>query len=59
MNVVSDLVGGLNVTEKAEGKYWHIYLSESEQGDVVLMLPKRGRTVSLAQYAVQLDDARS
>jgi hypothetical protein len=48
------LLGTLNTTTTDKGTYWHIHLTEIEPRAYALILPKRGETLPLSEFGVDL-----
>ena len=52
--VLHPTLDGLNTTQKEDGFYWHIHLTEPEPGELSMLLPKRNTVLPLKEYALPL-----
>jgi hypothetical protein len=48
------ILDGLNITRKEDHFYWHIHLTESEPGELAILVPKRDSVLRLGQYVLPL-----
>lgn len=51
---VHSILDGLNTTQKEDGFYWHIHLTEPEPGTLAILIPKRDTVLRLREYALPL-----
>jgi hypothetical protein len=52
--ILHPVLDGLNTTQKEDSIYWHINLTESEPGELSMLLPKRNTALRLKEYALPL-----
>jgi hypothetical protein len=52
--ILHPILDGLNTTQKDDGFYWHIHLTEPEPGELSMLLPKRNTVLPLKEYALSL-----
>jgi hypothetical protein len=52
--VLHPLLPALNTTTTDRGMYWHIHIVESAPGAFSLLLPKEGRSMSLAEFQLSV-----
>jgi hypothetical protein len=52
--VLHPILDGLNTTQKEDGFYWHIHLTEPEPGTLAMIIPKRDTALRLDEYALPL-----
>jgi hypothetical protein len=52
--VLNPLLPALNTTTTDRGTYWHVHIAENAPGTYSLLLPKEGRSLPLAEFALSL-----
>jgi hypothetical protein len=52
--ILHPVLDGLNTTQKDDSIYWHINLTETESGELSMLLPKRNTALRLKEYALPL-----
>jgi hypothetical protein len=56
-NVLREILPHLNTTEPERGTmYWHIHITQSQDGKYEIIVPKREENLLISSYAVKLSD---